>query len=163
VSSRPTFSKFCEGTNRLKETASSGFFRFSSTSHKQFPAVRRTASILMKATQLEMNFPVALGTVGKKQVAIEPPTFSSQFDWKRLEVALAELYPLGPVDRELWLRSGGDLSRLKLNLTGRTAWFSSLMYLRQGGGDSAFLKTLLSEALSDFPNHKSLSELASSL
>ena len=88
----------------------------------------------MKATQLEMNFPVALGTVGKKQVAIEPPKFSSQFDWKRLEVALAELYPLGPVDRELWLRSGGDLSRLKLNLTGRTAWFSSLMYLRQGGG-----------------------------
>ena len=117
----------------------------------------------MKATQLEINFPVALGKGGKKQVAIEPPKFSSQFDWKRLEVALAELYPLGPVDRELWLRSGGDLSRLKLNLTGRTAWFSSLMYLRQGGGDSAFLKTLLSEALSDFPNHKSLSELASSL
>jgi hypothetical protein len=126
-----------------------------STTDRQHP--------LMKATELEMNFPVALDKGGKKQVAIEPPKSSSQFDWKRLEEALAELYPLGPIDRELWLRSGGDLSRLKLNLTGRTAWFSSLMYLRQGGGDHEFLKTLLSEALSDFPKHKSLSELASGL
>lgn len=118
---------------------------------------------LMKATELETNFPVALDKGGKKQVAVEPPKSSTQFDWKRLEEALAELYPLGPVDRELWLRSGGDLSRLKLNLTGRTAWFSSLMYLRQGGGDRAFLKALLAEALSDFPKHKSLSELASGL
>lgn len=118
---------------------------------------------LMKATDLEMNFPVALDKGGKKQIAVEPQKSPIQFDWKRLEDALAELYPLGPVDRELWLRSGGDLSRLKLNLTGRTAWFSSLMYLRQGGGDHAFLKTLLTEALSDFPDHNSLRELASSL
>jgi hypothetical protein len=118
---------------------------------------------LMKTTELEMNFPVALDKGGKKQVAVDPPKFPIRFDWKRLEDALAELYPLGPVDRELWLRSGGDLSRLKLNHTGRTAWFSSLMYLRQGGGDDAFLKTLIAEALSDFPNHNYLRELASSL
>lgn len=115
---------------------------------------------LMKATELEMNFPVALDKGGKKQIAVEPPMSPIQLDWKHLEETLAELYPLGPVDRELWLRSGGDLSRLKLNLTGRAAWFSSLMYLRQGGGDHAFLKTLLAEALSDYPNHKSLRELA---
>ena len=117
----------------------------------------------MKATELEMNFPVALDKGGKKQIAIEPQMDPSEFDWKRLEDAFAELYPLGPVDRELWLRSGGDLSRLKLNLTGRAAWFSSLMYLRQGGGDRSLLKRLLAEALSDFPNHKSLSVLASCL
>lgn len=117
----------------------------------------------MKATELEMNFPVALDKGGNKQIAVEPPKSPTQFDWKHLEDTLAELYPLGPVDRELWLRSGGDLSRLKLNLTGRAAWFSSLMYLRQGGGDHAFLKTLIAEALSDFPNHNPLKELASSL
>ena len=118
---------------------------------------------LMKATELEMNFPVALDKGGKKQLPVEPPNPTIQFDWKRFEDVLAELYPLGPIDRELWLRSGGDLSRLKLNLTGRTAWFSSLMYIRQGGGDRTFLWTLLTEAVSDFPNHKTLSELAAAL
>ncbi|WP_318875052.1 effector-associated domain EAD1-containing protein (plasmid) [Sinorhizobium meliloti] len=73
---------------------------------------------------------------------------------------MADLYPAGPTDQDIWLRAGGDLSRLKLGGTGRAAWFAALRTLSQGGGGSNISKrSLIEAALVEFPNHKRLSEL----
>jgi hypothetical protein len=126
-----------------------------STNDRQHP--------LLKATELETNFPVALDKGGGKQLTGAVVQSASQFDWKRLEEIMSELYPQGPTDREIWLRAGGDLSRLKLSQIGRAAWFSSLMYLRQGGGDRSLVASLMSEARSDYPGHLDLEKLASTV
>jgi hypothetical protein len=74
---------------------------------------------------------------------------------------LAELYPLGPIEEEIWVRAGGDLSRLQLSGTGRAKWFSALRTLRHGGGGPSISRnTLTRTALSDFPRHPILLGLA---
>jgi hypothetical protein len=116
---------------------------------------------IFKASDVETNFPVALDKGGKKLPdRSDSVNLPSDFDWNQFELILSELYPLGPMDREIWVRAGGDLSQLKLQQPGRVSWFSSLLYLRQGGGTHGLKDRLLSTALLDFPQHSGLNALS---
>ncbi len=111
-----------------------------------------------KAHNLEDNFAIALdaGGISKSNnatVAITRPS-------KQLESILSDLYPMGPIDQEIWARAGGDCSRLRLNGTGRANWFSALKLLIQGGGGASIcLDGLVETALEDYPHHPTLNTL----
>ena len=109
-------------------------------------------------SNMENNFPVALRCGGIiKQVSTSETSISLIRD-KKLEDIIAELYPAGPIDQDIWQRAGGDISRLRLNGTGRAQWFSALRILKQGGGgENISIDSLMLEIKSDFPNHPSLS------
>lgn len=122
------------------------------TSERQHP--------IFKASDVETNFPVALEKGGSKAAGqVAPRKTALEFDWEEFGRILPELYPLGPLDQEVWARAGGDVSRLKLQQSGRTAWYSSLATLRQGGGGQLTKERLLETALSDFPAHQGLRAL----
>lgn len=108
-------------------------------------------------SNLENNFPIALKCGGvQKLVGSEKEPKHAGRD-RKLEDILADLYPAGPSDQDIWLRAGGDISRLKLNGTGRAQWFAALRLLRQGGGgEGIHLEALMDEVRNDFPNHPSL-------
>ncbi|MER7005248.1 effector-associated domain EAD1-containing protein [Dactylosporangium sp. NPDC000555] len=73
---------------------------------------------------------------------------------------MADLYPAGPTDQDIWARAGGDVSRLKLSGTGRANWFAALRALRLGGGGHNInARSLLDSAISDFPHHPELTAL----
>ena len=67
------------------------------------------------------------------------------------------LYPSGPSERSIWVRSGGDLARLSLNGAGHTQWWSALHELGLGGGGEGIsFDTLITTMLEDYPNHLGL-------
>lgn len=114
---------------------------------------------IFKANDLEDNFAIALDRGGAKKSTASntPPTADA---WQRLENILADLYPIGPQDQEIWTRAGGDLSRLQLNGSGRAKWFAALRTLRLGGGGPGIQqKSLIRAALDDFPHYEELSRL----
>lgn len=112
---------------------------------------------IFKASDLEDNFPVALQRGGTKSAGLET---GSEDGWRELEQLLADLYPAGPTDQEIWSRAGGDLSRLKLGGTGRANWFTALRTLKLGGGGSGMSRqALISASLDDFPQHPELIRL----
>ena len=123
--------------------------------------VKRTRSggqhPIFKASDLEDNFPVALDRGGTK-AAVSSNAPESTFDiWERLGNIMPDLYPMGPADQEIWMRAGGDLSRLRLSGTGRTNWFAALRTLRQGGGGIGIRReNLVRAALEDYPHHPEL-------
>jgi hypothetical protein len=119
-----------------------------SRNHSQHPVFK---------SNLENNFPEALRCGGiVKQVSTGETTISLIRD-KKLEDIISELYPAGPIDQDIWQRAGGDVSRLRLNGTGRAQWFSALRTLKQGGGgENISIDSLMLEVKSDFPNHPSL-------
>lgn len=115
---------------------------------------------VLKASDLEDNFAVALDRGGIKSAATQSESKSDPDVWQQLEKLMPELYPAGPTDQEIWARASGDPSRLHPNETGRTAWFRALRILRRGGGGSGIQKeTLIRAALEDFPHHPILSLL----
>lgn len=114
---------------------------------------------VFKATDVEDNFPLALNCGGQKSAVPTLGDADTHDVWQRLEVILADLYPIGPQDQEIWARAGGDLSRLRLNGTGRANWFGALKILRQGGGGAITHDTLIQAALWEFPHHRELSNL----
>ena len=70
---------------------------------------------------------------------------------------MSELYPEGPADEKIWLRAGGDLSRIKLTGTGRAQWYAALRTLQLGGGGAEMsTSNLLRAALEDFPQQPDL-------
>ncbi|GLW98193.1 caspase family protein [Microtetraspora sp. NBRC 16547] len=110
---------------------------------------------VLKATDVEDDFPIALDLGGRKAVAGATPVPLDR--WRELEATMADLYPAGPADQDIWLRSGGDLSRLRLAGTGRATWFSALRTLQRGGGGPQIsIGTLVATALDDFPHHQEL-------
>lgn len=115
---------------------------------------------IFKASDLEDNFPVVLDRGGMKS-AIPSATPGVKSDvWERLGNIMPDLYPMGPIDQEIWVRAGGDLSRLRLSGTGRANWFAALRTLRQGGGGSGIRKEhLVEDALDDYPHHPELTVL----
>ncbi len=117
---------------------------------------------IFKASDLEDNFPIALDRGGIKSItsAVNISNTNEPTAWRQLEDVFADLYPAGPQDQEIWSRAGGDLSRLRLNGTGRAQWFSALRIMRQGGGGQAINKhALILAALQDFPHHQELKHL----
>lgn len=136
---------------------------FNHVSEKVQAAVPGKQHPIFKASDLEDNFPIALDRGGIKSItsAVSTANTSELTEWRQLEEVFADLYPAGPQDQEIWARAGGDISRLKLNGTGRVQWFSALRAIRQGGGGEAINKhALVMEALQDFPHHQELKHLA---
>ena len=123
-------------------------------------AVRGRQHPIFKASGLEDNFPVALDRGGRKSVfSYEAPKVSPDV-WKQLEQLMPDLYPLGPMDQEIWTRAGGDPSRLRLNDTGRAVWFKALGTLRRGGGGASIIReNLIEAALEDYPHHPALTAM----
>ena len=117
---------------------------------------------IFKASDLEDNFPIALALGGVKNLDATFAVVESGKEWRQLEEILSDLYPAGPQDQELWLRAGGDISRLRLGGTGRAGWFAALRTLRQGGGGIGINQnSLIDTALQDFPHHPELKRLGS--
>ena len=115
---------------------------------------------VFKASDLEDNFPVALDRGGVKSTPPPPGSAADPDIWSQLGDMMPDLYPAGPTDQEIWVRAGGDPSRLHLNDTGRVAWFKALRTLRRGGGGSGIRReTLIRAALEDYPHHPALSAL----
>jgi len=112
---------------------------------------------IFKASDLESNFPIALERGGAKTVYSQP---GASAGWRELETIMADLYPAGPNDQDIWARAGGDISRLKLNATGRANWFSAIRTLKLGGGGAGISRRALVEAaLDDYPHHPELAAL----
>jgi hypothetical protein len=112
---------------------------------------------IFKASELEINFPIALECGGAKTVGAQTAMPES---WRELEQIMAELYPAGPGDQDIWARAGGDLSRLRLSGTGRANWFSAIRTLKLGGGGfDISRKALIEAALDDYPHHPELAIL----
>lgn len=117
---------------------------------------------IFKANDMENNFVVALdaGGIKKTPACLEGDTTIHDGMWKILETTLPELYPLGPLDLEVWSRAGGDIARLKLGSSGHASWHAALRTLRQGGGGVNISATSLVQAvLQDFPHHHVLGSL----
>lgn len=75
------------------------------------------------------------------------------------EQIMADLFPLGPTDQDIWLRAGGDVSRLKLSGSGRAQWFAALRLISLGGGGSISRESLIDPVLDEFPAHRELKAL----
>lgn len=115
---------------------------------------------IFKASDLEDNFAVALDRGGAKSAGRTDQMDAFADVWRWFENVLADLYPAGPHDQEIWVRAGGDISRLRLIGTGRANWFAALRTLRQGGGGAGIsLSSLVKTALEDFPHHPELLKL----
>lgn len=139
------------------------FELFNYTSEKVRQAAPGQQHPIFKASNLEDNFPVALARGGVKNAAATSQPLGHVESWSQLEKIFADLYPAGPQDQEVWTRAGGDISRLRLNGTGRANWFAGLRALRQGGGGADISKaSLIEAALDDFPHHQELLTLRQS-
>lgn len=112
---------------------------------------------IFKASDLESNFPIALEHGGAKTVDSQA---AASEGWRELETIMADLYPSGPNDQDIWARAGGDISRLKLGGTGRANWFSAIRTLKLGGGGFGISRrALVKAALDDYPHHPELAAL----
>lgn len=110
---------------------------------------------IFKASELEENFPISLAMGGIKSAA--PAAAFASEEQRKLEQILTDLYPAGPTEQDIWLRAGGDISRLKLNGNGSSQWFSALRILSQGGGGAGISReSLIVAALEEFPKHQEL-------
>jgi hypothetical protein len=112
---------------------------------------------IFKASDLESNFPIALERGGTKAAGAN---LAASEPLRELEQIMADLYPAGPIDQDIWARAGGDVSRLKLSGTGRANWFAALRTLKLGGGGHDISRrTLVETALDDYPHHPELAAL----
>ncbi|WP_312144659.1 caspase family protein [Brevundimonas sp.] len=111
---------------------------------------------IFKASQLEENFPVALARGGVKSTEHTEQAVRD----RGLETIFVDLFPMGPLDQDLWLRAGGDVSRLTLSGNGRSQWFGALRLLSRGGGGGEITqRSLVEAALEEFPRHRDLQAL----
>ena len=115
---------------------------------------------VFKASDLEENFPVTLDRGGIKAVVADATSSAVPGIWKQLNSLMPDLYPLGPMDQEVWARAGGDPSRLHLSDTGQALWFKAIRALRLGGGGARISReSLVRAALEDYPHHPTLAAL----
>ncbi|WFF97502.1 caspase family protein [Aeromonas caviae] len=115
---------------------------------------------IFKASNLEDNFPVTLESGGVKTLTSIARLNGDRELWRQLEDIFCDLYPAGPQDQDIWLRAGGEVSRLRLTGSGRANWFAALRTMRQGGGGVGISQTsLIEEALREFPHHQELIKL----
>lgn len=75
-----------------------------------------------------------------------------------------ELYRRGPLEMNIWSRSGGDLSFLHLGQAGRDAWYEAVERLAQGGGGREITpQSLLATMCDDYPHNLALIALHNKL
>ncbi|MGN8544843.1 caspase family protein [Bradyrhizobium sp. 13971] len=147
--------KVLEALTGASRTGSDGVVRVLDLFNYVAEHVNRTMNGLqhpvLRVHDLDDNFTVASSGAGA-DIARE-----ASHTPRDLEVLLPDLYPLGPTDRDIWLRAGGDLSLLNLNGTGKSNWFSALRALRRGGGGRDIdRRALIAAALDDYPKHREL-------
>ena len=115
------------------------------------------------AHQQEDNFPVTYcqNQALRKTRQFVGPTATSLQDIASISGIFANLYPVGPSDRNVWERAGGDISHLRLGGTGRADWYGAIKNVLLGGGGAGItLQALLREALFDYPKHQQLVSLS---
>ena len=157
-------SKLLEALRGEGQTSGDGVIRvfeiFNHVSQMVKLAVPGRQHPIFKASDLEDNFPVTLDRGGTKAVLADATSRVTPRIWEQLDSLMPNLYPLGPMDQEIWARAGGDPSRLYLNDTGRTLWFKALRTLRHGGGGASISReSLVKAALEDYPHHPALAAL----
>ena len=82
---------------------------------------------------------------------------TSELDGLFVETA-CELYPLGPMDNEIWVRAGGKPSQLDTSGTGQRQWGSAIQKIRNGNQVRA--ASLIAEMRGDYPRNERLNYLA---
>lgn len=146
------------GLKGAATVASDGTIRvfdlFNHVSEKVRQSVPGRQHPVFKASDLEENFPVALALGGTKSISLG--VYQRHRD---LEEIMPDLFPLGPTDQDIWLRAGGEISRLRLSGNGRSQWFSALRLISLGGGGSISRESLIDAALDEFPAHRELRAL----
>jgi adenosylhomocysteine nucleosidase len=71
---------------------------------------------------------------------------------KELVNKLAELYPQGPEENDIWKRSGGDVAILTNAASRKSQWYSAIEKLSLGGGGKAIsLASLINQVKDEFP------------
>ncbi|WP_066271146.1 caspase family protein [Hydrogenophaga palleronii] len=114
-------------------------------------------------TRTQDNFPIALrkGGLLKSEEASRRDAYREKEapNGRELEDLMVTLYPLGPTDREIWSRAGGDLSSLSLGGSGHAAWHAALRTLSLGGGGAITVDSLLRAADTEFGNNPQLRRL----
>jgi hypothetical protein len=117
---------------------------------REVPRYNSEQHPIFHAGDLETNFAIA-----RRKVMV-PPALG---DLNSLAALFASLYPSGPRDDHIWVRSGGNLSRLDLTGSGHAQWHSALAKANAGGG-GLMLSALFAQALADFPGNADLEALA---
>ena len=146
------------GLKGAATAASDGTIRvfdlFNHVSEKVRQSVPGKQHPVFKASDFEENFPVALALGGTKSIV-------SGVDqrYRDLEQIMPDLFPLGPADQDIWMRAGGDLSRLRMSGNGRAQWFAALRVISLGGGGGISRQSLIDAALDEFPAHRELKAL----
>jgi nucleoside phosphorylase len=72
---------------------------------------------------------------------------------------LCKLYPEGIKDGRIWVRAGGDLSKIQLQNTGFIQWFDAIDLISKGGGGNIDFHSLIEVMKSDFPKNNFLKTL----
>ena len=75
---------------------------------------------------------------------------------EKLVDILCKLYPGGVKDARVWIRAGGDLSRLQLSSSGMEQWIDAMELIENGGTDVE-IGSLLEVIRKDFPKNSFLS------
>jgi hypothetical protein len=103
----------------------------------------------------DSNFPVAYcAATEKRQKSVD--TTSATFSTTLLDTFCA-LYPLGPIDQDIWIRAGGDLSRIRLTGTGRLDWSRAIREIELGSATTE--NDIIQAATEDYPYNRKLSSL----
>ncbi|MYB26245.1 MAG: hypothetical protein F4X32_01930 [Candidatus Dadabacteria bacterium] len=82
---------------------------------------------------------------------------ASELDSLLVETA-CELYPLGPMDNEIWTQAGGNPSQLDTSGTGQEQWGSAIRKIRNGNQVRA--ESLIAAMRDNYPKNKKLNYLA---
>ena len=87
---------------------------------------------------------------------ISRPSTSELYDL--LVETVCELYPLGPMDNEIWARAGGNTSQLNTSGTGQQQWGSAIRKIRNG--NQVHAASLIAAMRKDYSLNKKLHYLA---
>lgn len=77
--------------------------------------------------------------------------YTSDYKWEALTLLVQDLYPSGPEENNLWVRSGGVNGSTLNNRTGLEAWENAIQKIRNGA--KPFVNNLINKIKSDFPNN----------
>lgn len=87
---------------------------------------------------------------------ISRPSTSELYDL--LVETACELYPLGPMDNEIWAQAGGNPSQLDTSGAGQQQWGSAIRKIRNG--NQVHAASLIAAMRDDYPLNKRLNYLA---
>ena len=129
-----------------------------------FTAISLVKHVLSKRDVLNE---ISASSNSNRLVAIDetkpkPDDLSTFNPWKTMRQVAPELYEMGPTDKNIWQRAGGDLSRIVLSGDGRTNWDMAIRAIEKGGGGTT-LQQLVLVMREDYPFHELLQQVATVL